>query len=199
MFRCFGAGMRPDIGLGLTHVLNPSSVGLSLIRRDWRGPKIVAQKHMIRTWKIRVGDYVKVCSGKDKEKEGEVIQTDVRRNMVRVRGCNLRRMKDPEGNHYMVEKKIHYSNVNLIDPHTGTPTRVALKYTDDGGLIRISKKSGSILHWPYKKDKVEKIIVEGPKDTSVEKALEKTYDYHADQEAIVLARAAMTKYNYDLH
>lgn len=44
-------------------------------------------------------------------------------------------MKDQEGNYVSIEKKIHYSNVNLIDPLTNRATRVALKYTDDGGLV----------------------------------------------------------------
>merc|ERR550534_2781130 len=76
-------------------------------------------------------------------------------------GGNLRRMKDQEGNYVSIEKKIHYSNVNLIDPLTNRATRVALKYTDDGGLIRVSKKSGQVIHWPEKKTPREKPILEG--------------------------------------
>ena len=40
-----------------------------------------------------------------------------------------------------IEKKIHYSNVNLLDPVYQEKTRVALRFTDDGEAVRIAKKS----------------------------------------------------------
>ncbi|EER04990.1 60S ribosomal protein L24, putative [Perkinsus marinus ATCC 50983] len=92
--------------------------------------------HLIRTWKVRVGDMVEIISGKDKGTQGEILQTDYRRNMVKVRGANLRRMKDKDGNDYQIEKKIHYSNVNLLDPVFKKPTRVDLRWTEDGQLCK---------------------------------------------------------------
>ena len=56
-------------------------------------PKLVKPKHWIRFWKIRKGDEVYVLSGKDKRREGTVLQTDFRRNMLKVSGCNLRKAK----------------------------------------------------------------------------------------------------------
>ncbi|KAF4747388.1 hypothetical protein FOZ62_014235, partial [Perkinsus olseni] len=84
----------------------PGSLGRGCLLVQWRGPKIAQQKHLIRTWKVRVGDMVEIISGKDKGTQGEILQTDYRRNMVKVRGANLRRMKDKDGNDYQIEKKI---------------------------------------------------------------------------------------------
>ncbi|CAE7285592.1 MRPL24 [Symbiodinium necroappetens] len=142
---------------------------------------------------------------------------DHRRNMVKVKGLNLRKVLDDEGclrctgdgtcrmGHLLrspkfIEKKIHYSNCALIDPAAGRPTRVGLTFTEDGDAIRISHLTGHIIPWPdlpkhmQKRDEDQ---VEGPKDTPPEVALRKTYDYHADKEALRLARLAMTKYNYN--
>lgn len=66
----------------VTSRMVPISSSIQGTKKAWR-----RDTHWCARWaEIRVGDYVKVSSGKDKEKEGEVIQTDVRRNMVRVRG-----------------------------------------------------------------------------------------------------------------
>ena len=46
---------------------------------------------MIRTWKIRPGDFVYVNSGNDKGKTGEVLMIDPRRNMLKVKGMNKRK------------------------------------------------------------------------------------------------------------
>ena len=57
-----------------------------------------------------------------------------------------------------------------------------------------------VIHWPEKPEKPmfdEAEAREGPKDTSPEKALERTYDYEKDVQAMRIARQAMTKYNYE--
>jgi large subunit ribosomal protein L24 len=48
-------------------------------------------------------------------------------SQLMVKGCNMRKVKDMNGNSYTIEKKIHYSNVNLWDPEHEQPTRVSLK------------------------------------------------------------------------
>mmetsp|Transcript_18324 Transcript_18324/g.42972 ORF Transcript_18324/g.42972 Transcript_18324/m.42972 type:complete len:174 (+) Transcript_18324:116-637(+) len=163
--------------------------------RSWQ-----KKRSLIRTWKIRPGDIVYVNSGKEKKSTGEVLMIDHRRNMLKVKGLNLRKVIDDEGIPKFIEKKIHYSNCALIDPAAGRPTRVGLTFTEDGDAIRISHLTGHIIPWPdlpkhmQKRDEDQ---VEGPKDTPPEVALRKTYDYHADKEALRLARLAMTKYNYN--
>jgi large subunit ribosomal protein L24 len=47
---------------------------------------------------------------------------------------------------------IHVSNCNLVDPVTGTGTRVGIGYLEDGTKIRVSKKSGSIIEKPSRED-----------------------------------------------
>mmetsp|Transcript_31917 Transcript_31917/g.68771 ORF Transcript_31917/g.68771 Transcript_31917/m.68771 type:complete len:187 (+) Transcript_31917:56-616(+) len=178
--------------------LLPCTVRINALRFAERGPKLVKPKHMIRTWKIRPGDLVYVNSGNDRGSSGEVLMIDPRRNMLKVKGMNKRKVTDEEGNEKFIEKKIHYSNVALVDPTLGRPTRVGLTFTEDGDAIRISKASGHVIPWPDppKYLTLEEEHEEGPKDTPPEVALRKTYDYQADKDAMRLARLTMTKYNY---
>merc|ERR1712113_1095581 len=114
-----------------------------------------------------MGDVVYVNSGKDKGSTGEVLMTDFRRNMLKVKGCNLRKVMDDNGNYKFIEKKIHYSNCALIDPTEGKPTRVGLTFTEGGDALRISHRSGKVIPWPdvpkhlQQRDDIEH--VEGPK------------------------------------
>ena len=123
---------------------------------------------------------------------------------MKVSGCNTRLIKGEDGSKHRIEKKIHYSNVNLLDPISQAPTRVSLKFLDDGGVLRISKLSGEVLHWPEKSSgsygdmQKEDLVSEGAKDTSAEVALRRTYDYKADVEAVKLARLGMSKYNHEI-
>ena len=50
--------------------------------------------------------------------------------------------KNPQGGIVKQEAPIHISNLALVDPKTGEPTRVAMKKTDDGKKVRVAKKSG---------------------------------------------------------
>jgi large subunit ribosomal protein L24 len=97
--------------------------------------------------KIRRGDTVMVISGKEKGKRGEVQNVIPKDNRVVVRGVNIRTrharptQQNQEGL-YTFEAPIHVSNVMLVDPDTGEPTRVGYRFTDSGEKIRVSKKSG---------------------------------------------------------
>ena len=77
------------------------------------------------------------------------------RMRVVVEGVNIapRRLKgDAErgvkGQTIMKERSIHYSNVNLVDPVTGFPTKVTYSFLEDGTKVRISKRSGAIIPKP---------------------------------------------------
>jgi large subunit ribosomal protein L24 len=50
----------------------------------------------------------------------------------------------------VVERTLHYSKVNLVDPATGKPTRVYRKILEDGTKVRVAKKSGAIIPYPIK-------------------------------------------------
>ncbi len=97
--------------------------------------------------KVKRGDTVEVISGKEKGKRGEVERVLPLENRVVVRGVNVRtRHARPTQNNqqglYHFEAPIHASNVRLVDPSSGKPTRVGYRFTDSGEKIRVAKGSG---------------------------------------------------------
>jgi large subunit ribosomal protein L24 len=97
--------------------------------------------------KIKRGDTVMVITGKETGKRGEVERVLPRVNRVVVRGLNVRtRHARPTQNNqqglYTFEAPIHVSNVKLVDPNSGEPTRVGYRFTDSGEKIRVAKRSG---------------------------------------------------------
>ena len=97
--------------------------------------------------KIRRGDTVVVISGKEKGKRGEVERVIPAKDRLVVNGVNTRTrharptQQNQEGL-YTFDAPIHVSNVMLIDPDSGAPTRVGYRFTDSGEKVRVSKKSG---------------------------------------------------------
>lgn len=99
--------------------------------------------------KIKKGDKVKVTTGADSGTTGEVLQVFPAKNKIIVEGVNIRKkhLKPTQENQGGIVDKalpIHISNVMLVDPKTGEPTRVGRK-VEDGKIVRYSKKSGEIL------------------------------------------------------
>jgi len=100
---------------------------------------------------IRKGDKVRVIAGNDKGKEGKVLEVLVKENRAFVEGMNLvvRHEKPsagkPEGGIKRTEAPIHISNLMLIDPATGKPTRIGRKLNEKGKLQRYSKKTGELI------------------------------------------------------
>jgi large subunit ribosomal protein L24 len=97
--------------------------------------------------KIRRGDTVVVISGKEKGKRGEVERVLPQEGRAVVSGVNVRtRHARPTQNNqqglYTFEAPIHVSNVMLVDPNSGEPTRVSYRLTDSGEKIRVARKSG---------------------------------------------------------
>jgi large subunit ribosomal protein L24 len=97
--------------------------------------------------KIRRGDTVVVVSGKEKGKRGEVKEVLPKKNRVVVEGVNERtRHARPTQNNqqglYTFDAPIHVSNVMLVDPDSGEPTRVGYRFTDSGEKVRVSRKTG---------------------------------------------------------
>jgi large subunit ribosomal protein L24 len=108
-------------------------------------------------WNILRGDTVQVIDRKHPEcgKQGIVTLVDRKRDRVIVQGINLapKHIKPkPDmgrpGRTVERERSIHYSNVNLVDPVTGLPTRVRRKILEDGTKVRVAKKSGAIIPRP---------------------------------------------------
>ena len=105
--------------------------------------------------KIRRDDMVKVISGKDRGKTGRVMSVDREKQRVYVEGLNIqkrhtrpRTVRDTQksqavGGIIEAPGPIHVSNVQLIDPQTGDPTRVGVKRDRGGRRVRFAKKSGT--------------------------------------------------------
>ena len=97
---------------------------------------------------VKKEDTVIVITGKDKGKKGRVIAAYPRENRVLVEGVNMVKkhqkpnQQNPQGGILHQEAPIHVSNVMLLDPKSGQPTRVGYKVLDNGSKVRIAKKSG---------------------------------------------------------
>lgn len=100
---------------------------------------------------VKKDDTVIVITGKDKGKKGRVIAAYPRENRVLVEGVNMVKkhakpsQANPQGGILTQEAPIHVSNVMLIDPKTGAPTRIGYKVLEDGRKVRVAKKSGEII------------------------------------------------------
>lgn len=98
--------------------------------------------------KVKTGDLVAVIAGKDKGKQGKITEVILKDGKVIVEGINTVKrhtkpsQKNPQGGITLKQLPIHVSNVMLVDPKTGKPTRVGKKKTKDG-FVRIAKKSGT--------------------------------------------------------
>jgi large subunit ribosomal protein L24 len=97
---------------------------------------------------IRTDDVVVILSGDDKGKRGKVVRVLRDADKVVVEGVNLvyRHMKpskrNQQGGRLSKEMPVAVSNVAMIDPKTGTPTRLGVRYTADGSKELYAKKSG---------------------------------------------------------
>ena len=104
--------------------------------------------------RVRRDDMVKVISGKDRGKTGRVLSVDPKKQRVTVEGLNIqkrhqrpRTLRDTQrsqelGGIIETPGPIHVSNVQLLDPQTGDPTRVGIKRDEGGRRVRFAKKSG---------------------------------------------------------
>ncbi len=98
--------------------------------------------------KIKKGDTVTVITGEYKGHEGRVLAVLRDKKRVLVEGVNIvsRHTKpdaqNPEGGIVKKEGPIHLSNVALVDPSSGKPTKIGRRLNDNGKLVRYAKKSG---------------------------------------------------------
>jgi large subunit ribosomal protein L24 len=112
--------------------------------------KLNIQKRFAPKLHIKKGDKVMVMAGDDKGKTGSVLQVIPHKNLAVVEDVNLakKHMKPsnekPEGGIHEIAVPVHISNLMLIDPKTGNPTRIGRKLVD-GKNMRYSKSSGEII------------------------------------------------------
>jgi len=99
--------------------------------------------------KLKKGDNVVVITGKDKGREGEVLQVLPAENKVIVSGVNIAkkhqkpRRANEAGGIIDRDMPMHASNVMLV--HKGKPTRVGYKIGADGKKQRIAKRTGEVI------------------------------------------------------
>lgn len=104
--------------------------------------------------KVRKGDRVKVLSGKDKGREGVISRVIPEKNRVIVDGVNIVKKHQKAGQQTQGrqvrqggiidrEMPINASNVAVISPADGKPTRVGFRIDDSGEKHRICKRTGS--------------------------------------------------------
>nr|GMC90737.1 50S ribosomal protein L24 [Ipomoea batatas] len=145
-----------------------------------------AAQKLIHHWKVLRGDNVMIIRGKDKGETG-IIKSAIRsQNRVIVEGKNLvkkhiKQGQGHEGGIFTVEAPLHVSNVQVVDPVTGQPCKVGIRYLEDGTKVRVSRgigASGSIIPRPeiLKIRTTPRPSVAGPKDTPLEDVMERTYD-----------------------
>lgn len=100
---------------------------------------------------VTKGDTVRVMRGDDKGKEGKVIRVHTKTGRVTVEGINIvkrhRKARRAEEQSGIVDfpAPIHASNVMLLDPKSGDPTRTRRRIDEDGTKERLAVKSGDAI------------------------------------------------------
>jgi large subunit ribosomal protein L24 len=106
--------------------------------------------------RIKANDEVIVIGGKDRGKRGRVLRVEPKKHKVYVEGLNIvKRHQRPQqvagaqraeqvGGVIEKEGPLHLSNVMLLDPKDGKPTRVGIQ-TEDGKRFRVARRSGTRL------------------------------------------------------
>ncbi|CAL1286048.1 unnamed protein product [Larinioides sclopetarius] len=130
----------------------------------------------IKEWTIYRGDTVEIMKGKDKGKQGVVNYIVTERNWVTVEGlnCEYKYMGGTQGIPKTMIKEeqplLVTSEVALVDPSDGKPTRAVWRFTDEGQEVRVSVRTGRIIPIPEAAQethdyKTKKYYTEQPKDT----------------------------------
>ena len=103
---------------------------------------------MGRKYHIRKGDTVYVISGESKGQQGRVLDVMIKEGKAIVEGVNMvsrhakPNAKHTQGGIIKKEAPINITNLMLVDPSTGNPTRIGRKLNENNKLVRYSKKTG---------------------------------------------------------
>jgi large subunit ribosomal protein L24 len=125
----------------------------NLVHRKADRPKVGNRKHHLANAErpklhVSTGDTVRVVRGDDKGREGKIIRVYRKTGRVTIEGVNIvkkhRRARTADEQSGIIEMPapVHASNVMLIDPKKGVPTRTRRQIDDDGTKERISVKTG---------------------------------------------------------
>ena len=97
---------------------------------------------------IKKGDMVQVIAGDNKGQQGKVLKVEVSKSRAIVEGVNICKKatkpnaQNPQGGIVEKEAPIHVSNLQVLDPKSGKPTKVGRKVNAEGKIVRYAKKSG---------------------------------------------------------
>ncbi|XP_058863530.1 large ribosomal subunit protein uL24m-like [Acipenser ruthenus] len=145
--------------------------------------KVFVEPIQPEDWSLFKGDTVEVLAGKDSGKQGKISQVIRARNWVILEGLNthyryIGKSGEYRGTYIASESPLLVREVALIDPSDRKPTQVEWRFTEEGERVRVSLRSGRILPKPVVQRRdgiVPEQWKDGPKDTSPDDALEKTY------------------------
>ena len=125
---------------------------LNTYKRTDRGQRLGSSRHALKASRepihVTTGDVVRVMRGDDAGKEGKVIKVHHKTGRITIEGINIvkkhRRARSAEETSAIIEMAapMNASNVMLIDPQSGKPTRVRAQVDADGTKERIAVKSG---------------------------------------------------------
>jgi large subunit ribosomal protein L24 len=102
---------------------------------------------MASSMHVRRGDKVRIIAGKENGKEGKVLRAYPEKQRVTVEGANMIKratrptQKVPQGGILQMEGTLHVSNVMLVCPSCGQPTRIGRR-REAGSRVRFCKKCG---------------------------------------------------------
>ena len=102
----------------------------------------------MRKLHIKKGDTVYVITGEYKDQQGRVLEVLKKKDRAIVEGVNMvskhtkPNSQNPQGGIIKKEAAVHISNLLLVDPSTGKPTRIGRKLNSKSKSVRYSKKSG---------------------------------------------------------
>jgi len=97
---------------------------------------------------IKKGDTVYLNAGEGRGQQGRVLEVYPKQYRALVEGINMvskhtkPNSDNPQGGIIQKEAPVHISNLMVVDPSSGEPTRVGRKLDKNGKLVRYSKKSG---------------------------------------------------------
>jgi large subunit ribosomal protein L24 len=100
--------------------------------------------------KLKKGDRVVVLTGRDRGKEGDIVEMRPKEGRAVVSGVNMvirhrKQSAQSQGGRVPTEAPIDVSNLALVDPKEGGPTRVGFRIQEDGIKVRYAKKSGEVI------------------------------------------------------
>ncbi len=97
---------------------------------------------------IKKGDTVAILSGESTGQKGKVLEVFAEKERAIVEGVNMvskhskPNADNPQGGIVKQEAPIHISNLMVVDPSSGKPSKIGRRLNDKGKLVRYSKKSG---------------------------------------------------------